>query len=260
MVHTQVAEFFYGLFMATEVAYLTYMYAVCDKKHFQKVSGCVRSGILLGRFASGITSQVTVSFKVLSYHQLNFLTLAGKFSGLIPRLILSSYFFNLLKHLKSLKLVIYYSLAGVSLSVLVAAFLPSVKRSMYFHRKPDHVSASRAAREGSAVSLENRDLELDGVSSPEFEVVHIERRDSRSQASILSSETAISEAFRAMLSDFKSSFKNTHVLKWSIWWALATCGYLQVCKSLLWFFSSFDNFLLNLPMQSLVFALTNTLL
>lgn len=64
--------------MATEVAYLTYIYAMCDKKHFQKVSGCVRSGILLGRFVSGVISQLTVSLQILSYHQLNYLTLAGK--------------------------------------------------------------------------------------------------------------------------------------------------------------------------------------
>lgn len=31
-----------------------------------------------------------------------------------------------------------------------------------------------------------------------------------------------------MKSHFIESFKNKHVLKWSIWWALATCGFIQV--------------------------------
>lgn len=31
-----------------------------------------------------------------------------------------------------------------------------------------------------------------------------------------------------MKSHFLESFKNKYVLKWSIWWALATCGFVQV--------------------------------
>lgn len=31
-----------------------------------------------------------------------------------------------------------------------------------------------------------------------------------------------------MKSHFIESFKNRYVLKWSIWWALATCGFIQV--------------------------------
>jgi thiamine transporter 2/3 len=28
--------------------------------------------------------------------------------------------------------------------------------------------------------------------------------------------------------DFSTSYTNLYVLKWSLWWALATCGFLQV--------------------------------
>jgi hypothetical protein len=28
--------------------------------------------------------------------------------------------------------------------------------------------------------------------------------------------------------DFITSYRNLYVLKWSFWWALATCGFLQV--------------------------------
>jgi hypothetical protein len=28
--------------------------------------------------------------------------------------------------------------------------------------------------------------------------------------------------------DFTSAYTNLYVLKWSLWWALATCGFLQV--------------------------------
>lgn len=36
------------------------------------------------------------------------------------------------------------------------------------------------------------------------------------------------QAFYLMKSHFLESFKNKYVLKWSIWWALATCGFVQV--------------------------------
>jgi len=74
----QVLEFFYGLFMSTEVAYYTYIYAKVDKKHYQKVTGHTRAAALFGRSMSGIVAQLTASFNLLNYHQLNFLTLSGK--------------------------------------------------------------------------------------------------------------------------------------------------------------------------------------
>lgn len=35
-------------------------------------------------------------------------------------------------------------------------------------------------------------------------------------------------AFRLMKAHFTESFSNLYVLKWSFWWALATCGFIQV--------------------------------
>lgn len=31
-----------------------------------------------------------------------------------------------------------------------------------------------------------------------------------------------------MWKDFLKAYTNLHVLKWSIWWAAASCGYLQI--------------------------------
>lgn len=36
------------------------------------------------------------------------------------------------------------------------------------------------------------------------------------------------KAFTLMKSHFVESYMNKHVLKWSFWWALATCGFIQV--------------------------------
>lgn len=70
---------FYGLFMAGEVAYYTYIYAKVDTEHFQEVTSHTRSAYLAGRALSGIVSQVIVYFQLLSYYQLQFLTLFGQY-------------------------------------------------------------------------------------------------------------------------------------------------------------------------------------
>lgn len=73
----QIVEFFYGLFFSTEVAYYTYIYAKVDRKHYQEVTGHTKAATLFGRSMSGIVAQLTASFNLLDYHQLNYLTLSG---------------------------------------------------------------------------------------------------------------------------------------------------------------------------------------
>ena len=73
----QIVEAFYGLFISTEVAYYTYIYAVVEKTHYQKVTGFTRAAYLLGRFMAGTCAQLTTSFGVLDYEQLLYLTITG---------------------------------------------------------------------------------------------------------------------------------------------------------------------------------------
>lgn len=71
-------QVFYGTFMATEVAYYTYIYASVDRKHYQKVTGFTRSATLSGRFFAGVLSQLLISFNVMNLRELNYITLGGK--------------------------------------------------------------------------------------------------------------------------------------------------------------------------------------
>ena len=97
-------QFTYGIATSTEVAYYTYIYAKVPKENYQKVTSFTRVAILLGRFVSGISSQLLVSasrigLPSLNYRQLNFI-----------------------------------SLGSVSLATIVSFLLPKVKRTLYFHR------------------------------------------------------------------------------------------------------------------------------
>lgn len=46
----------------------------------------------------------------------------------------------------------------------------------------------------------------------------------------------IRHAYYLLWEDFVKAYTNGHVVKWSLWWAFATCGYLQVISyvQLLW--------------------------
>ncbi|XP_030751147.1 thiamine transporter 1-like isoform X2 [Sitophilus oryzae] len=144
----QIAQVFYGTFSACEVAYFTYIYAKVDKDYYQQVTSHTRAAILAGRATSGVMGQLLVSFKVLDYRGLNFITFGAMITATVWSL-----------------------------------FLPSVKKTIYFHQ------------------------------------------DTSQQSSFI--EKNIS-AYKLMWTHFTKGYANKYTIKWSVWWALATCGFIQV--------------------------------
>ncbi|XP_050350234.1 thiamine transporter 2-like [Nymphalis io] len=74
----QVSQFLYGLYMATEVAYLTYIYAKVDSTKYPLVSSCTRIAALTGRFLSGVSSQLLTHYGLMNYRDLNYITFAAQ--------------------------------------------------------------------------------------------------------------------------------------------------------------------------------------
>ncbi|EDV49586.1 thiamine transporter 1 [Drosophila erecta] len=96
----QILEFFYGTYMAAEVAYYTYIYAKVDKKYYPRVTSHTRAAMFAGKLLSGITSQLMLNLELMNYKQLNYITL------------------------------------GTQIIAMLWAFcLPGVDRSLYFHRE-----------------------------------------------------------------------------------------------------------------------------
>jgi len=84
----------------------------------------------------------------------------------------------------------YLSLATQLISLAVSLFLPSVPRSLYFYAGSEKITIA------------------DGeVTAPKF---------------------SFANACRLLWYHLVSSYSNPVVLQWSIWWALATCGQVQV--------------------------------
>ncbi|XP_043662056.1 thiamine transporter 1 [Drosophila teissieri] len=84
----------------------------------------------------------------------------------------------------------YLSLATQLISLAVSLFLPSVPRSLYFY-----------------ADVEKNPTPDGDVAAPKFSFVN---------------------ACRLLWYHLVSSYSNPVVLQWSIWWALATCGQVQV--------------------------------
>ncbi|XP_001602920.1 thiamine transporter 2-like [Nasonia vitripennis] len=182
--HMQIVEFLYGLLLSTEVAYYTYIYAKVDKQHYQKVTSHTRGAFLLGRFSAGLVAQLTTSFNVLDYEQLNYLTIAS-----------------------------------LGIAAIWACFLPPVKQSIYFNRlEPITTDISTSLEsQGSNNTLSTSSRKLSNAGTIGFFV-------------------KVRHAYYLLWEDFKKAYTNKHVVKWSLWWAFATCGYLQVISyiQLLW--------------------------
>ena len=70
-----------------------------NKDKYKAVSSWTRAAFLFGRCSSGICAQLFTSYQILDYKQLN-----------------------------------YFALASLSVATIISLFLPSVPKSIYFHR------------------------------------------------------------------------------------------------------------------------------
>lgn len=60
--------------MACEVAYYTYIYAKVERNRYQLVTGHTRAAILTGRFLASTLAQLLVSFGLMNYEQLLYIS------------------------------------------------------------------------------------------------------------------------------------------------------------------------------------------
>lgn len=179
-----VMEVFYGTMMSTEVAYYTYIYAKVDPQYFQQVTSYMRGALLSGRFISSVVSQVLLIGNLMTINQLNDLTLAG---------MICAFFW--------------------------ALGLPSVPRSLYFHREMKPSSPENGAPSPST----SNGVHNHGAVDP-----------NNTETRTVSSAWGYGAHF--LWTDFKFAFTNMYVVKWSVWVALCTCLYYQFMSyvQLLW--------------------------
>ncbi|KAH8358631.1 hypothetical protein KR093_001490 [Drosophila rubida] len=164
----QIVEVFYGFYQATEVAYYSYIYAKVDKQYYPRVTSHTRAAMFVGKLVAGLSAQLVISLGWMNYKQL-----------------------------------LYISSGSQVLALLWAFGLPKVKKSVYFHHKPD----STAIQHPSAANAEQQRL----------------------------------GPVALLWSHFRSAYSNPMVLQWSLWYAIALAGYLQVTTYMQVVWKSFED-------------------
>uniref|UniRef100_A0A3Q2NQX8 Solute carrier family 19 member 3 n=1 Tax=Fundulus heteroclitus TaxID=8078 RepID=A0A3Q2NQX8_FUNHE len=187
----QAMQFCYGVVTASEVAYFSYIYSVVDLERYRKATSYSRSVQLLGYTAGSVLGQLLVSFDLMSYDDILVLTLV---------------------------------LTAVAL--VASCLLPMPQSSMFFHRKR---FGQRASKEGGK---RRRDGSKDEArDSKRSHTSPGDRGDEEVQGVEESEESeekeSCSQVVVQLWRDFRRCYSSRQLLYWSVWWAMATCGYNQ---------------------------------
>lgn len=199
MLAIQLLEFFFGLATATEVAYYSYIYSVVESTHYQRVTGFCRSVTLLGSAAGSLIGQLLLS----------------------------------VAEVQLLHLVIV-TMASAAVAFIAPWFLPMPKRSLFFHKCPVEAEERACIRSSTSQTFQMEDSEsmvrhelLGKTPVPVLVEPLVLFQVSRSSKPAGGSRGLI-EVLQMLFSDFVQCYRCRPLLEWSVWWALATCGYFLI--------------------------------
>nr|XP_020455980.1 thiamine transporter 2-like [Monopterus albus] len=200
----QATQFFYGVVTASEVAYFSYIYSVVDLKRYRKATSYSRSAQLLGYTVGSVLGQLLVSFSLMSYNS-----------------------------------IMVFTLVLIAIALLASILLPMPDQSMFFHRR--HTGQNNSAEEdrtvdatehtsSSMVSLEEmRDEKVEkGGEAKKEEAKGVGEKEPKAEdtAETVGAESC-SKVLLRLWRDFCHCYSSRQLLYWSLWWAMATCGYNQ---------------------------------
>lgn len=169
--------------------------SVVDPKRYQKVTSYCRSIQLLGYMVGAVLGQLLVSFDLMSFNDIT-----------------------------------VFTLVLTSIALFTSLFLPMPQHSMFFHRKhatqradgPEDVAAGAG---GSAAPQGGEEDGKEG-NGEKGEDIGGERQDGgevEESAGAQSCSRVLLQLFR----DFRQCYSSRQLFYWSLWWAMATCGYNQ---------------------------------
>uniref|UniRef100_A0A8D0CJZ1 Solute carrier family 19 member 3 n=2 Tax=Scleropages formosus TaxID=113540 RepID=A0A8D0CJZ1_SCLFO len=202
----QIMEVFYSVVTACEVAYFSYIYSVVDLQHYQKVTAYCRSVQLLGYTVGSVLGQLMVSFSLMSYQGI-----------LVLNLVL------------------------ISIALVTSCFLPMPQKSMFFHRKQGVDDAATSPPVQTSINETTGEPASNGVMEPQLDrsARTVDREGHERNPEILRNQDIAAcnntasrdtgQCFGVLLRLWREFLQcySKQLLYWSLWWALATCGYNQ---------------------------------
>lgn len=171
-------------------------YSVVDLKRYRKATSYSRSVQLLGYTVGSVLGQILVSFDLMSYSNIMLLTL-----------ILNS------------------------IALPVSLFLPMPQRSMFFHRRrPAEITTVEGTNWPGDRSV---DVTQRKKSHEEVENKNVGKGENEEKGSVaekLEESVGTKSCGQVLLyvwRDVRHCYSSRELIYWSVWWALATCGYNQ---------------------------------
>lgn len=128
-------------------------------------------------------------------------------------------------NLMSYNNILIFTLVLTACAFLTSCLLPMPQRSMFFHRKRSGEVLPAGGVKAPAEEASNGSLD----EMRDEKVVHTEantcaeKEDKEESASAGSCSQVILQLWK----DFKQCYSSRQLLYWSLWWAMATCGYNQ---------------------------------
>lgn len=175
-------------------------FSVVDQTRYRRATSYCRSVQLLGYTVGSVLGQLLVSFHLMSYNNIMVLTLVL-----------------------------------TTIALPVSCLLPMPQQSMFFHRElntksngdgtidaAEHTSASNNSLE------ETKEERMD--KSKETVEDTVRGKEERPKAEDLEESVGSQSCSQVLLQlwrDFSQCYSSRQLLCWSVWWAMATCGYNQ---------------------------------
>ncbi|KAL6115572.1 slc19a2 [Pungitius sinensis] len=120
-----------------------------------------------------------------------------------------------------LRHLVIISLTTGAVAFLAPWFLPMPKRSLFFHKSPEMEKMEEKPPSTAALPVKAEDLES---QLP----LHSQAISTIPRSSETGLRSGLVEVLQVLLADFLKCYRCPSLLAWSLWWALATCGYFQV--------------------------------
>ncbi|KAM7399488.1 hypothetical protein PAMP_018757 [Pampus punctatissimus] len=178
----------YAVVSSTEVAYLSYIYSMISVENYQRATGYLRSAMLAGYTFGASLGQVLVSLAELDYFYINAVTLGF-----------------------------------VSMAFLITFWLPMPQRSMFFEGKTAAALDLQSQQEGPVGADRPEELVMDNGEAGSGK----EKMEGNGSTGWCSRKN-VAAAGRLLWQSFRESYSSRNLIYWSLWWALATAGYVQV--------------------------------
>ncbi|KAM9820864.1 thiamine transporter 1 [Neosynchiropus ocellatus] len=114
--------------------------------------------------------------------------------------------------------LVIITLAAAAVAFVAPWFLPMPKRSLFFHKNSPEAAEAQCGEDMSHnKKMENLESKVPLNNEAVSLVSHLSVKNN-----------ARREVLHMLFKDFLQCYRCQTLLAWSIWWALATCGYFQV--------------------------------